>query len=314
MRSLVISAGGSKGAWASGLVTSLIEKGFEWDYYCGSSTGALLTPLVAAGDLNAIRNGYTNITSKDIFTQNPFRVNSVDNGNFDYRINHIGIIRNFLSGNFKTLGDSSKLRSLIRRTFTEEHFVSIQEKNRVCIIGVTDITNDRPKFISSSECDYEDFCDWMWISTCAPPFMSIVTKDGTEYADGGLTCPIPLNPMLKLSPETIDMIVLSPEKRDAAREPIRNVLHYLQLTASTMLAANMRDELEPGNIRGQMKKGDKITLRTWQTPRELTNNPLIFDPQLMKEWWEEGHSYDTYTEQRFTYKKNGKKETLRLDI
>ncbi|HUR31134.1 MAG TPA: patatin-like phospholipase family protein, partial [Saprospiraceae bacterium] len=47
MKALVISGGGSKGAWAGGLVEYLSrERGMEWDVLIGSSTGSLLVPCI----------------------------------------------------------------------------------------------------------------------------------------------------------------------------------------------------------------------------------------------------------------------------
>lgn len=314
MAGLVITAGGSKGAWAAGLVCSLVDKGHDWDVYSGTSTGALITPLVAAGDLDNLYNNYTNITPEDIFSHNPFRVISSNDGHFDYRINHIGIIKNFISGNFKTLGNSENLKKLIHKVFTEDHFRKIRDRKKTCIIGVTNVTMNRAEFKTSDEFEYENFCEWMWISSCAPPFMSLVSKNGHEYADGGLTCPVPIFPVIKRKQETIDTIVLTPENDKVVRTPVRNVLHYLQMTGNTMLYENMRSELDAGHIRGQLEKGDRLTLRLWRTNTELTNNPFIFDPELMRKWWTMGNNENTYQQQKFTYKKTGKKEVLTLDI
>lgn len=43
---LVISGGGSKGAFAVGAIERLREAGITWDIVVGCSTGALIAPLV----------------------------------------------------------------------------------------------------------------------------------------------------------------------------------------------------------------------------------------------------------------------------
>jgi predicted acylesterase/phospholipase RssA len=46
MKALVISGGGSKGAFAVGVLKYLFqEKGHEYDIISGTSTGALIAPL-----------------------------------------------------------------------------------------------------------------------------------------------------------------------------------------------------------------------------------------------------------------------------
>jgi NTE family protein len=55
MRALVISGGGSKGAFAGGVAQYLIEeKGKKYDIFLGTSTGSLLIPHLAAGNLKKI--------------------------------------------------------------------------------------------------------------------------------------------------------------------------------------------------------------------------------------------------------------------
>ena len=75
MRALVISGGGSKGAFAGGVAQYLIEvKGKKYDIFLGTSTGSLLIPHLAAGNIEKIYDIYTNVTQKTIFSINPFVV------------------------------------------------------------------------------------------------------------------------------------------------------------------------------------------------------------------------------------------------
>jgi predicted patatin/cPLA2 family phospholipase len=41
--------------------------------------------------------------------------------------------------------------------------------------------------------NYNDFCDWIWASCNYTPFMSLLSKNGCQYADGGFG---DLNPIL----------------------------------------------------------------------------------------------------------------------
>ena len=55
MRALVISGGGSKGAYAGGVAQYLIqEEGRKYDMFLGTSTGSLLVPHIAAGKIDKI--------------------------------------------------------------------------------------------------------------------------------------------------------------------------------------------------------------------------------------------------------------------
>ena len=56
MRALVISGGGSKGAFAGGIAEYLISKcGIRYGLFVGTSTGSLLIPLLAIGEISKIK-------------------------------------------------------------------------------------------------------------------------------------------------------------------------------------------------------------------------------------------------------------------
>ncbi len=91
MKALVISGGGSKGAWAGGLVEYLSkEKGMDWDILIGTSTGSLLVPCIAIKAWDDIRRAYTTTSQHDIFSICPFVVHR-DQGKFTSTFNHRSI-------------------------------------------------------------------------------------------------------------------------------------------------------------------------------------------------------------------------------
>lgn len=56
MRALVISGGGSKGAFAGGVAQHLIEEqGRQYDIFVGSSTGSLLISHLALNKIDIIK-------------------------------------------------------------------------------------------------------------------------------------------------------------------------------------------------------------------------------------------------------------------
>lgn len=71
-RALVISGGGQRGSFAVGAASYLIEAlGLDFDIFAGTSTGSLISPLLAAngaGALPQLRREYTTVTTSDIIT------------------------------------------------------------------------------------------------------------------------------------------------------------------------------------------------------------------------------------------------------
>lgn len=73
MRALVISGGGSKDAFAGGVAQYLIEREkHNYDMFLGTSTGSLLVPHLAVGEIGKLYDIFTNVQQHDIFSISPF--------------------------------------------------------------------------------------------------------------------------------------------------------------------------------------------------------------------------------------------------
>ena len=73
MRALVISGGGSKGAYAGGVAQYLMrEEERHYDMFLGTSTGSLLIPHLAVNDIDKLYDIFTNVQQHDIFSVSPF--------------------------------------------------------------------------------------------------------------------------------------------------------------------------------------------------------------------------------------------------
>ncbi len=287
MRALVISGGGSKGAYAGGVAEYLIrDQGIDYDLFTGSSTGALLAPLLAAGEIDHARNVYTNVTQNDIFSTHPFIIRK-KNGVYKSRINHLGIIKMFLKGK-KTFGESFALQTLIRNTFTEEHYDRIRLRGKKVAIAVSNFSCNVVEHKYLRDCTYEEFAEWIWISANFVPFMSLVIKDGQEYADGGFGSFIPIEEAIDAGATEIDVIILTPRNKIVNKLPSRNAFSLMLSSMDFMLSQIARDEKYIGLLESMHHQ---IKIRYFHTPRVLTDNSLCFDPQQMRLWWDEGRAF-----------------------
>ena len=96
MKALVISGGGSKGAFGGGVAQYLIEeKKRDYDLYVGTSTGSLLISHLALKEVEKIRKVYTSVNESSIFNNRPFLIKH-KHGVDHISINHFNVIRNFL--------------------------------------------------------------------------------------------------------------------------------------------------------------------------------------------------------------------------
>lgn len=284
MRALVISGGASKGAFAGGILEHLIkERGKDYELLVGTSTGALIVPFAAIGEIDKLKKTFTSITQKDIFNISPFIIQK-RHGILTSKMNHFGMVRQFISGK-KTFGESKNLRKLIGRTLTFGEFEKIKNSGKEVLVTVANLTSKRVQYKSILDYDYSDFCDWMWASSNIVPFMSLVKKGGQEYADGSFGEYIPIQHAINKGATKIDVIILNPKDHHINTLPSRNAFDVLTKTFDFMLSQIEKDDIAIGNLEGLHRK---VRIKFYHTPRLLTDNAFIFRPEKMKLWWEEG--------------------------
>lgn len=284
MRALVISGGASKGAFAGGILEHLVnERGKDYDLLVGTSTGALIVPFVAMDKLDHLKKTFTTITQKSIFNVSPFSIRK-HRGIFIAKMNHLGMIRQFLTGK-KTFGESKNLRKLIERTLSKSDFEKIKRGPKEVLVTVANITNRRVQYKSINDYEYQDFLDWMWASSNIVPFMSLVKKDGQEYADGSFGEYIPIQHAINKGATKIDVIILNPKNLNINYLPSKNPFDVLTKTFDFMLGQIEKDDIAIGNLVGI---NNKVRIKFYYTPRLLTDNAFIFRPEKMTRWWQEG--------------------------
>lgn len=288
-RALCISGGGSKGAFAGGLAQYLVQElGREYSTLVGTSTGNLLTPLIALNEFELLKEAYTSVTQKDIFTVNPFKVLKNKNGVTKTGIDYWNVFKNVVLNRQPTFGDSSALREFIEHFLTNDLYKKLLLTDKEVISCVVNVTLGQKEFKSIKNYDWNDFCDWMYTSCCAPPFMSLVEKDGYEYTDGGVMENVPIQEAINQGATEIDVIVLRPEGGSYNIEKVRNVFHWLMKITELYNKEITNDDIQLSKLK---LLNDDVKLNIYYTPRVLTNNGLIFDKEIMGNWWIEGFEY-----------------------
>ena len=133
-RALVISGGGSKGAFAGGVAQYLMEENkCNYDLFIGTSTGSLMVSHLAIGKIKELKRIYTNVNQESIFSNNPFIIKK-KHGEKVIKINHFNTLWNFINGR-KTFGESKNLRALIKKEITEEVFLKENALIMIFAIG-----------------------------------------------------------------------------------------------------------------------------------------------------------------------------------
>ncbi|MCH4823506.1 patatin-like phospholipase family protein [Gramella lutea] len=287
MRALVISGGGSKGAFAGGVAQYLIqEKKRNYKLYLGTSTGSLLIPHLAAGNIQKVYDIYTNVTQRKIFSVNPFVVKKKDGREY-VTINYLNTVWQFIRSR-RTFGESKALRRNIRKNFSHQDFNELKAQVEDVVVTVSNLSKNRVEYKSIHEFEYDDFCDWIWISCNYIPFMSLAEKDGFEYADGGLGCVVPIREAIKRGATEVDAIILEAENMEYNKILGKNPFSLMVNLFGFLLDQVEYHDIVEGKLAAMNKK---VKLNIYYTPTKLTENSLVFNKKAMTEWWQQGYEY-----------------------
>ena len=287
MRALVISGGGSKGAFAGGVAQYLMEnEKRQYDMFLGTSTGSLLVPHLAINEISKLYDIFTNVQQQDIFSVSPFVQRK--KGDREYvSIDFVNSLWQFIKRK-RTFGESKALRRKIRRDFTFEEYQQIKKEKHDVVVTVSNLSMNRVEYKSINDCTYEEFCNWIWISCNYIPFMSLAKVNGYEYADGGLGSVIPIREAILRGATEVDAIVLEAETLGKQKVLGKNPFSLMISLFGHLLNQVERNDIVIGKLAAK-SRNDKLNL--YYTPTSLTENSLIFSKRLMEKWWKEGYAY-----------------------
>lgn len=266
---LVVGGGGAKGAYAVGLLTKFNK---SYDKYYGTSTGALIAPLVALGKYEELKEAYLSLNNKSIYSVNPF--------NKKGKLSKFNIIKRALKKE-NSFGESDNLKKLIRKYYTEEDHKSLRIRSIEVIVTVTNMTTNKTGYISNLKTNYESFVECIWTSTLAYPFTGL----NGIFADGGYSSPVPIVKACKDNPgANIDVIVLDTEK-DEKFNP-NGLLDAIPSIINELLRTLFVKDKGYAN---HLSKENNIKINYYYTPYSLTENSMRFDKTEMKDWFKLGN-------------------------
>ena len=194
---LVISGGGSRGAFAVGAVEVLWERGWKFDIISGTSTGSLIASLATVNDIDEMVKIYTSVRTKDIIRLN-WR-----------RLFHDAIY------------DTKPLEKLIRKTMKGARYDALMSSSittLLCRVGFQSgrIIYGSQKAMIGAHADIEPWGNFdgyvkaLLASTNEPTLMPPVRVGGETCFDGGVREVVPFRVVKALGAEKVVVIVNGP--------------------------------------------------------------------------------------------------------
>ena len=169
-----------------------------------------------------------------------------------------------------------------------EDFNQLKQSNIDVVVTVTNISKNESEYKSIKDFEYDEFCEWIWISGNYVPFMSIVTKDDCEYGDGGFSSLVPVQEAINRGATEVDVVILEMEtnktRQVVGKNPFSLLIDLFRITLGQV-------EIQNITIGKLMARNRNVKLNLYYTPIKLTDNALIFNEKEMQKWWEQGYEY-----------------------
>lgn len=228
---LVISGGGSKGAFAVGAVKYLMETlGLSFDIFAGTSTGALITPLLAARGRAAVaelEHEYTTVRTPDIIRerQPPERA-LVSSSIFTTEPLALRIGRRITPEVFATLAASPRQLFVTTVNLRTGRLVYFQTGPAVTRVTDAEVVQAR---------DRDTLLRGILASASIPVLMnpvpiSVGGGPTDAYVDGGVREYAPVQVAIDAGATDIVCIALAPRDRGPAQERFDRLTGVLQRT------------------------------------------------------------------------------------
>jgi predicted patatin/cPLA2 family phospholipase len=159
------------------------------------------------------------------------------------------------------------LRKLIKKSISLEELEALKDQNK-SDFTLSNITDNKMEYIHTDHCNYNDFCDWIWASCNYTPFMSLLSKNGCQYADGGFGDLNPILCAIENGACEIDVIILEEENRVRNNLIIKNQFSLLFRILRFMNIQNGSKDLIIGKLAGLNKRLLLILLYTASSNRK----------------------------------------------
>jgi predicted acylesterase/phospholipase RssA len=269
---LVISGGGSKGAFAVGAIEVLREKDITFDMVAGTSTGALIAPLVATDEIQWLRAIYSRVRTEDIIRKRNI---------FDI-LTHDAIY------------DTNPLWSLLNTIITQDRYQELIDASMELYITTVNLQSGQIEYwnqhqsgpVGSSTTgeplSRQALLKAIFASASEPVLMPNVRikENGDQYVDGGVREIAPLRIAIDNGATRIYAIVLRPEKRERKDKTYDFIVKTLKRTINLFVEEVAVNDIEKAVLYNKaivyLDKARKKA-ETMLTPAQV--NEIFDDPE-----------------------------------
>jgi NTE family protein len=277
MRALVLSGGGSLGAFQAGAIQGLAEQGATWDLVVGTSVGALNGAFLACAPKDEQRARAAELVA--LWSQLHTR--------HVHRANWFGA----LAGIVPWLRAKPSFRSTTPlRHLVERYITGSSTFHTKCIVSAVELQSGR---VHTSSSEDASFAKWVLASAAIPLVFPPVEIDGASYVDGGIRRNDPVSVAVAEGADEIDIILCFPRGLgDWMVVPPKRALTLTTIAVAALIYA--LDGVMEGDIDAWTKqefKGRQAPRIRVFAPASMTYvNPVSFDPAISAQLLQAGRA------------------------
>lgn len=282
MRALVLSGGGSKGAYQVGALKYILaEKNVIYDAFCGVSVGAIncafLSMFKAGEEIQSIK------VLADMWSQ--LDTTSIYKRWFPFGRWHALWNKSFF--------DSSPLNNLLRERLDLK---KIREGGRPVSVGTVSLSSGKYTIFDHKS---DHFIDAVIASASFPGMLTPVRFLGQLWTDGGVKEISPIKKAVELGADVIDVIITSPQtrvKRFIENPTTVDILKRSIDLSTDKIMANDIEKVEMHNILALAGLEDRkyVKINIIRPDYNLIEDLLDFSPAKIKEMMEKGYADAKY--------------------
>ena len=191
MIGLALEGGGAKGAYHIGVVQALMESGYDFDGFVGTSIGAINAAILAQGELDTAFEVWQNISMDKIFDLDKRFTQLVEKRSMVPDSDLPFILRDFLAKliNDKGIG-TEKMKAYLRQFIDED---KIRESGKDFGLVTVSLDTLKPHRLMLEDIPDGYLVNYIMASASFPGFRSEVIDD-VSFIDGGFhdNCPYDL--------------------------------------------------------------------------------------------------------------------------
>jgi NTE family protein len=279
MKALVLSGGGSKGAYQVGALKYILgELKISYDAFCGISVGAINSAFLGQftyGEeqlsINELCKLWSRVETKKIYKRwFPF-----------------GILHGFWLPSLKNS------RPLLNWIESELDINKVRNSGKIVKVGAVSLNTGEYKLFDQN---YADFHKAVAASSSFPGYLIPIEIENQIWSDGGIKEITPLQAAIDLGADEIDVIITSPEYDISTFDKKPNAINVLKRTLDLMSDEIMANDIDKALLYNKLVKAnlasDKryIKLNIIRPEKVLIDDSLDFSPSKIKEMMDIGYS------------------------